>query len=103
MHRDDHARSEVAKERRGLVDGRHRAAAGREEDDVEPAERVSLLGPQRRLAEVAEVRDRDGVQLEAEDRVLAALRSRDRVVPRGDMSGNGSTATRCASPSKQEG
>ena len=40
---------------------------------VDGAERLGLLVPQRRLAEVAEVRDADAVEREREDRVRSAL------------------------------
>ena len=84
MHRDDQPRSDRANEigGRGTPDGG--ASADRHDQHVDLADRRSLLGPQRRLTEVAEVAEAQAAEGEAEDRVRPALRSGDIIVLGGD-------------------
>jgi hypothetical protein len=69
VHRDDPARLHALHDGRGLLGVDRRAAADREEDEIDVADRLGLLVAQGALAEVAEVRDADAVEIEDEDRV----------------------------------
>jgi hypothetical protein len=57
VHRDDQERRELAGDLRGLLAPDRRSAADRQEQDVDLADRSSLLAAQGRLAEVAHVAD----------------------------------------------
>jgi sugar phosphate permease len=80
VHRDDEARPQLTNDLHALLGADGRPAPDRQEEDVDLAERGELLGAQRPLAEVAEVRDGKPVQLDADEEVRAAARARDIVV-----------------------
>ena len=84
VHRHDEARPERPDDPGSRLAADRRAAARGHEEDVDLADRLLLLGPERRLAEVAEMADSEPVEGEPEDRVLPALRPRDGVVLGGD-------------------
>ncbi len=84
VHREDDPWRNRAHElcRARAVD--RRPTADRHEQHIDHGDCLALLGPQRRLAEVAEVAEADPVERQAEDRVRAAGRSRTVVVLGGD-------------------
>ena len=72
----DHRSGPLTPDGRPIADGK--------EQDVDRADRLALLGTERALAEVAEVRDPQVVEREHDDRVRPALRARGLVVLGGD-------------------
>src|SRR6185437_15072899 len=84
VHRHHPARVERPRDLGRLIGTDGRAAADGQEEQVDGADRLALLGPQPRLAEVAEVADADAVEGEDEDRVRAPARARLLVVLGGD-------------------
>jgi hypothetical protein len=69
VHRHDQPRRGVASELRSIRSWNRWSAAHRNEEHVHASQRLPLLGTQRGLAEVAEMRDAQPVELEPEDDV----------------------------------